>query len=500
MKRSQDTQEANDTKKPRLNQANYNNNDPYAQYSLLSQYGTAFAQNGVTVGGYGQPASMYGLGYGNASMVAPYGYPPAFFNPAAAAAAYSGVLGEGNRTIYLGGVPPNTPPGDILKQIKSGAIEQYKALPEKACVFITFVDASAAHMFYQELMLKKLAVNGQELKYGWGNSTSMSLSLKLQIQSGATRSVYIGRYDEQQVSKEQLASEVTKFGQIEDIKVVPDKHCVFIHFLSISSAIKCVSELPNQPSFHNKRINYAKDHCASNYPADVLASNPSPSFGFDAYGNPVMNSINLNTAPTANNILRTLYIGNIQSEAKVEDICNSIRGGNVLQVRYFPEKHIAFVSFMDAATAIAVFNYANSQGIVIKGRKVKVGWGKPSAIPTQLMHAIQQGATRNVYIGGIEDVSEEKLRQDFESFGEIELVNIFNEKRCAFVNFTSVQSAVMAVTTVKQKNPFYQSLKVNYGKDRCANPPKIRSNKGDAEPKLGMAAEPAKQPEQQQVQ
>ncbi|KAG1456148.1 hypothetical protein G6F46_009027 [Rhizopus delemar] len=477
MKRLQDTQEANDSKKPRLNQYSYN--ELYSQYGLLSQYGGAnpFGQNGASfTANYGQPAaSLYGLNYGNANMMgaSQYGYPQAFFNPAAAAAAAGYNTAEGNRTIYLGGIPPGTTPSEILKQVKTGAIESYRALAEKACVFLSFVDPSSAQLLYQELSFKKMIINGQEIKHGWGNSSSIPLSLKVKIQAGATRAVYIGKIDSS-LTKEKLTAEAIKYGPIEEVKVVVEKSCAFVHFLNIASAVKCVTELPTIPEWQSKRVNYAKDHCAGNLTNESFTS--PASFGFDAYGNPMMPTLGLQTSPNAGNILRTIYIGSLQPDVKYEDICNAIRGGNVLQVRYFPDKHIAFVSFMDAGTAISVFNYANSQGLVIKGKRVRVGWGKPSTIPSQVAQAIQQGATRNVYIGGIDEtVNEDKLRQDFEQFGEIELVNTHKEKSCAFVNFTSVNSAVAAVAGIKLKNSEYQAFKINYGKDRCGNPPRIKN-------------------------
>ena len=44
---------------------------------------------------------------------------------------------------------------------------------------------------------------------------------------------------------------------------------------------------------------------------------------------------------------------------------------------------------------------------------------------------MHSGATRNVYIGNIEDFelfSEEKLKRDFGEYGDIELVNFLKEK------------------------------------------------------------------------
>ena len=45
---------------------------------------------------------------------------------------------------------------------------------------------------------------------------------------------------------------------------------------------------------------------------------------------------------------RTVYLGNIHPETTLEEICNTIRGGILQQIRYIQDKHIAFVTFVDA--------------------------------------------------------------------------------------------------------------------------------------------------------
>jgi hypothetical protein len=52
-------------------------------------------------------------------------------------------------------------------------------------------------------------------------------------------------------------------------------------------------------------------------------------------------------------------------------------------------------------------------------------------LPPALALAVHSGATRNVYIGNIEDFdvyNEEKLKRDFSEYGDIELVNFLKEK------------------------------------------------------------------------
>ena len=167
--------------------------------------------------------------------------------------------------------------------------------------------------------------------------------------------------------------------------------------------------------------------------------------------------------------MRTIYSGNIAVEATCEDRCNGIREGVVYQIRYLAEKHIAFVAFVDPISAMNAYNYATVNGIVVKSRRLKVGWGKPTTVHPSVVIAVQNGASRNIYVGNIEENFEEaKLRKDFEEFGEIELSNSPPERKCVFVNFTCISNAMKARAGLKN-HPNYKNYRVNYGKDRCGN-------------------------------
>ncbi|KAI9356098.1 hypothetical protein BD770DRAFT_109868 [Pilaira anomala] len=450
--------------------------DVYAQYGMMSQYAQAnpFAQQAAPTGyaGYAQP--MYNMYAGGQSMMASQyggGYPQQFTTATPAYPPTTQPLGgEAIRTIYLGNVNSTMQPHEILNCVRTGMVETYRACPEKSCAFLSFVDPSSAQAFFQEHLTKKLVIRDTEIKIGWGKPNTFSNMLRIQIQGGATRCVYLGRLTEIH-TEEFITNAAKKYGSIENVRVVQDKNIGFVHFLSITAAVKCVNGLSKEPEWTMVKVNYGKDHCAgrNDYNSFGFQGFGQQMGGYDAYGgyNPMQNA---NSMVASAAVLRTLYIGNIHPETKTEDICNTIRGGNLVQVRFLPEKHIAFVTFMDATTALAVYNHAQTVGIMIRGRKLRVGWGKPSSIPPAISQAINQGATRNIYIGGIpETLTEEKLRADFSSYGEIELVNTFREKKCAFVNFTSIQNAVTAINDMRS-NPEYAEFKLNYGKDRCGNP------------------------------
>ncbi|KAJ7810815.1 hypothetical protein B0H13DRAFT_1667247, partial [Mycena leptocephala] len=125
--------------------------------------------------------------------------------------------------------------------------------------------------------------------------------------------------------------------------------------------------------------------------------------------------------------------------------------------------------------AFTFFQVSSYQGLTLNNRRLKIGWGKNSGpLPPTLALAVHAGATRNVYIGNVEDFevfSEERLKADFGEFGDIELVNFLKEKNCAFVNFTNISNAIKAIDAIKNR-PEYANLRIAHGKDRCANPPR----------------------------
>lgn len=108
---------------------------------------------------------------------------------------------------------------------------------------MSFLDAPTAAQFYADAVVKKLSLHGQELKIGWGKPSPVPSQVTLAIQqSNASRNVYLGGLDEN-MTEEQLRDDLSRFGLIDQVKIVRDKNIGFVHFLSISVATK-VSSIP----------------------------------------------------------------------------------------------------------------------------------------------------------------------------------------------------------------------------------------------------------------
>lgn len=275
---------------------------------------------------------------------------------------------------------------------------------------------------------------------------------------------------------ESLRHDLGKFGPIDQVRIVADKNIGFVHFLTITNAIKAVQQLPSDPAWLSRKVYYGRDRCAyvSKQQQNVQQHNQAilGSLGYAAMSQVSPAVVGTYTAgQDANYGNRTVYLGNIHPETTLEEICNVVRGGILHHIRYIPEKHICFVTFIDPNSAITFFGLSNMQGLLIHNRRLKIGWGKHSGpLPTQIALAVGAGASRNVYVGNIEEgLSEEQLKADFSEFGEIELVNTLREKSCAFVNFTNLASAIKAIEGIKNKDGYKDRYRINFGKDRCGS-------------------------------
>ena len=417
-----------------------------------------------------------------------------------------------NRTVYVGNLPADASVDELLNLVKFGPIENVRILPEKNCAFISFLDGSTATAFHADACVKKVSLHNQELKIGWGKPSQCHPAVLMAVQQNqASRNVYVGQLDEND-SEQSLRDDLSRFGPIDQVKIVRDKNIGFIHFLSIQTAIKVVTTLATEPAWAGRRVSYGKDRCAyvpksqqqnqaHNNQAAAMGLAAAASLGYPtaaaAFAGAGANAPDNGRSPassvfgpaaammganaTALEQLgnRTIYLGNIHPDTTTAEICNHIRGGILQNIRFIPEKHIAFVTFVDPNAALAFYHLASYSGIMIHNRRLKIGWGKHSGpLSPAIQFAVQAGGSRNVYIGNIDDpdlLTEDKIRNDFSQYGEIETVNSLREKNCAFANFTNIQSAIKCIEGMKS-HPDYQSVKISYGKDRCGNPPRSLGN------------------------
>lgn len=406
-----------------------------------------------------------------------------------------------SRTVYLGNIPSDIEPNELLDYVRSGILENVKILPSKNCAFISFVDQQSALLFHSDCILKKLNIKGNDIRVGWGKNSQIQPAVKEAIQrDGATRNVYLGNLHNpvtgQMISEEELREDLSSYGVIDCIKIIAEKGIAFIHFLSILSAVRCVSNLPLKDKYLDKKCFYGKDRCAfitktqQHNAAQYLGLAPGMEHVVTAADREFISSALVQQSAAAAQIAtqaggannlgnRTVYLGNLHQDSSVEEICNVVRGGLLQNIRFLKERHVCFITFIDPIAAAQFFAMCQLHGLTIHNRRIKVGWGKHSGpLSNALSLAVSNGASRNIYVGNITNFdyfNYQKLREDFSTFGDIEQINYLEEKNCAFINFVNIANAIKAIDGIKSLED-YKSLKINFGKDRCGNLPRQFQN------------------------
>ena len=323
-----------------------------------------------------------------------------------AAAAAAAANQPSSRTVYLGNLPQSAAVDELLNLIKFGPIENVRILGEKSCAFISFLDAQTAAAFHTDATLKKLSLHGADLKIGWGKPSPVPPQVLTSVQqNNATRNVYLGGLDDS-ITEAMLRDDLSRFGLIDQIKIVKDKGIGFVHFLSIAVAQKVVATLPGEPAWAGKRVNYGKDRCAfqpkttqaAQAAVQVAAQSLAAAagtpitapltgmgFGFGGLGfggydptSPLPNTpasamallaaANGGMSPggAAGMMNRTVYLGNIHPETTTEDLCNAIRGGVLQSIKYMTDKHIAVCVSLSTRALIDIPDSLSLSSILLR--------------------------------------------------------------------------------------------------------------------------------------
>ncbi|KAI8619062.1 hypothetical protein BC830DRAFT_834709 [Chytriomyces sp. MP71] len=312
-----------------------------------------------------------------------------------------------SRSVFISGFPNDTTYEEIIDIVKFGPVEQVRIYEGKQApfCFVSFVEACAAFNYYSEVQGKSVYIRDRQLKFGFGKPTICPQSIYNDVAMGASRNVYIGNTDAS-ITRATLQAAFEPYGPIDQIRLFPSKNAAFVHLCSVSSAMKALSILPAKPLFSGMRLNYGKDRCGSTLSGNSIQALGLAvmgiSLGLGIHGLGMMsmgfsgNPCGMNSVPM--NPMRTLYLGSLHWETTSKDVLDVIRGGLVEQLIYNPSRNSAFVTFIDPTVAHELFMRGTCEvGIVIKGKRAKVGWGRPApTIPAFVFHAVQSGATRTV--------------------------------------------------------------------------------------------------------
>ena len=212
-------------------------------------------------------------------------------------------------------------------------------------------------------------------------------------------------------------------------------------------------------------------------------------------------------------VTRSIYLGNLPLTCSVRDICDLVRGERGLEsVRLLPSKYCAFIDFISRSGAerfISRLRRIRTRP-QISGQEIKIGWAKEKTLQPTILKAIENGATRNVYLNfpafdpvdGLlikfndylkdsldfkefsdyfpstvtDDNSNEISNLEyplvsflygiFDEFGPLDMIKVVPSRRIAFIHMAQVSDAMRAVAELPTRQEF-KGKRLAFGRDRC---------------------------------
>lgn len=374
-----------------------------------------------------------------------------------------------SRSIYLTNFDNNTTSFYDIVNIANlyGRLEQVKVIAHKACAFLNFLDEADALNCYNAHQQNPVTLEGRELKMGWAKAPPLRDDVVSAVAEGASRNLFVGSLPEG-VTEQALAQAFQPFGDYESIVIIHAKGIGFVNMLSVRSATTAKTALDGQVIFQGTRpikVNYAKEPTG-----EARLSAPKPTFvgqpqNRQAQQGQAMGFGQAQQAPQSN---RAIYIGNLQPEVSLHDICKlGNRFGAIDWCKIVREKNCAFINFVDANAAAAM--HMNQGLCEINGTAPRINWAKAPPLAGDLMAHVQAGATRNLWVGNLQvGTSVEELGALVEEFGLVDNIYQPDGKNFAFINLCSLRQAIRAKDKLNGMDFNGQQLRVNYAKEEIA--------------------------------
>lgn len=396
-----------------------------------------------------------------------------------------------SRSLYFGNLSPLATYYDVCKLANQyGGLELVKIVPQKKCAFVNFINQEDAERLYTDSQEGTIELCDQKVIIGWAKSSVIKAEILTAIAEGATRNLFVAGIGG--ASEHVLSSVFLRFGDIENIVCMPKKGFGFVNMTSVKTALeaKHVCETTGVDIGGRRlTVKFAKEGVNARDPRTV-ARQPAP-FQQPQQGYPPRHQMQQQppqrfmnggghpgqmqhrdmghmAAPS-----RAIYLGNLPDEVENRDLCKLGNKFGVLElVRINKDKKNGFINFIDPVAAEALFLAAQQRPFLMYNTQVRVGWAKSAPLRPELQEAVSQGATRNLYIGGVsENITEANLKELIAPYchGEFDGIHILRPKKIAFVNLISIKAAIQARQALQSADPPIVldglPIKINFAKE-----------------------------------
>lgn len=138
--------------------------------------------------------------------------------------------------------------------------------------------------------------------------------------------------------------------------------------------------------------------------------------------------------------VRFLWVGGLPPDATEDEVAATFSvHGRVDGVKLLPGRNCGFVRFEELSAAVAAHD--RMHGTQMRMSTLKIGWAKTDPFERDDQHAAA-ATSRTLWVGSVHpETTQEELHAAFAEFGTVESIRVVPHKSCAFVAYTSLDSA-----------------------------------------------------------
>lgn len=143
---------------------------------------------------------------------------------------------KSEKSLWVGGVPPNAIQMDIDKLFnRYGIIDTIRINGAKACAFVKFRDKESATNAYNNTF-SNATICGRPVRIGWAKNDAVD------EETFVSSTAWAGNLDPS-VSELEIRHLFSQYGEILQVKILPEKMCAFINYADQDSVRKAKNAL-----------------------------------------------------------------------------------------------------------------------------------------------------------------------------------------------------------------------------------------------------------------
>lgn len=168
------------------------------------------------------------------------------------------------------------------------------------------------------------------------------------------------------------------------------------------------------------------------------------------------------------NARRTLLLSDLPPHTSRADVVAVVRGGAVVDIHFIFKENRAAVSFVHGRNAQKYYEYAQENGVYIRGSMISVTWSpRQFVLATYVSKQLRGGASRILVVRHYDRrITADSIRADLEHIHNLSVISVVFEGLNCYISINSITAASFARTCMMSRFP-YRASRIEWAPDEC---------------------------------